>query len=209
MKRTRENRAAGAGARSRRAGGYSLVELMAALGILALALPMIGTAILTGMIENQESVQDTMAMIVAENALAVVRTRVSHEDLMRAPAAGGWGTGQTALAPIPSHLVQHEELAWQPFELADDPKKSPYWCVVAGQRLTADKNDYRLIAIPYRKFDETAAVEKVEVELEGTKVTKYEVFLEGADESVAIGFLVVRTALRPETYKAPAAIGGP
>lgn len=201
MKRTCKNQAAGAGARRRRAGGYSLVELMAALGILALALPMIGTAILSGMLENQESVDSTMAMIVAENALAVVRTRVSHADLMRPPPSG-WGSGETASLPpqpIPPGLVSAEELAWQPFELAEHPEKSGFWCVVVGQRLTAEKNDYRLIAIPYRKFSDTATVEKVEVELEGTKVTKHNVILRGTTESAAIGFLVMRTALRPET----------
>lgn len=209
MNRMRQSRSPAG--RKRDAGGYSLVELMAALGVLALALPMIGTAILAGMIENRDSVDSTMTMFVAENALAMVRTRVTHADLMRPIGAGGWGSGKTPLAPIPDVLLKHEDLAWKPFELEEDPNRSVFWCVVVGQRMAPDMNDYRLIAIPYRKFSETATVKKVNVTVNNDdKVTQCEVILEleGGQESTSatIGYLVVRTALRPGTSQ-NAAIG--
>ncbi|MHC4718394.1 MAG: type IV pilus modification PilV family protein, partial [Planctomycetota bacterium] len=67
---------------------YSLVELVVALGILAIALPMVAAVFLPGALENAESVKHTMGTLVAENALAIVRARVSHADLSGVVQAG-------------------------------------------------------------------------------------------------------------------------
>lgn len=190
--------------RPRAAAGFSLIELMAALGILAFALPMIATAILSGMVDNQESFDSTMSAMVAENAIAVVRTCVSHEDLVIA-----WGAGKTNLQLIPDALpsgkvlVRPVDLAWTPLELEQKPEDSAFWCVVWAERMAADRNDYRLVAVVYKKYTADAEIDWGQTnppEIDGTgKVTKYDVILSGTDESAAVGFLVVRTALRPAT----------
>lgn len=196
-----------------RRGGYSLIELMLALGIMAFALPMIATSILSGMVENQESFDSTMAAIVAENAISAIRSRISDEDLVEA-----WGSGQTAMQPIPERialpggdkvLYRPEDLAWTPLELEANPEESAFWCVVYGQRMTAEKNDYRLLAIPYKKYEPNAQIDQVNVTVDAAsnKVTQYEVILKDTDVSAAVGFLVVRTALRPWLPTVPASGG--
>ena len=196
-----------------RRGGYSLVELMVALGILAFALPMIATSILSGMVENQESFDTTMAAIVAENAIAAIRSRVSHGDLVDA-----WGSGKTNLEPIPERitlpsggdrvLYRPEDLAWTPLELEAKPEDAAFWCLVWGERMTADKNDYRLVVIPYKKYEPNAQIDQVNLTIDdANKVTQCEVILKDTDVSAAVGFLVVRTALRPWLPMVPASGG--
>ena len=62
--------------------GYSLVELMIALGILGIGVTMIGTAFPSAMMENKESVQDTMATIIAENAAVICPTSLTHAKML-------------------------------------------------------------------------------------------------------------------------------
>jgi hypothetical protein len=50
------------------------VELMIALGVLGGGLALIGTIFPAAMIENKESVTDTMATIIAENGVVICRT---------------------------------------------------------------------------------------------------------------------------------------
>ena len=74
------------------------------------------------------------------------------------------------------------------------------------QRVVADANDYRLIAIPFHKFQPNNTFKSVSVTIDpgDDMVTKHEVLLADPDpnvddptESADIGFLVQRTAMRP------------
>lgn len=65
----------------RSSAGYSLIELMIALGILGTATLLIATAFPAAMMMNKESVHHTMGTIIAENALAICRTRLTHSQL--------------------------------------------------------------------------------------------------------------------------------
>ena len=65
----------------RSSAGYSLIELMIALGILGTAALLIATAFPAAMMMNKESVHYTMGTIIAENALAICRTRLTDSEL--------------------------------------------------------------------------------------------------------------------------------
>jgi len=186
------------------AGGYCLAELMVALGILAFALPIIGTTFLAGALENKESVESTMGTLLAENALALTRATVRHSDLVNAFGPGKMDQPRW----IPRSLLSDTDLAWCPgtregeetVQGAAQREAKPllYGCVVAAQRMAKGANDYRLVAVPYRKFTADDEVKSVAVEFDSRGgMTKCEVKLTGATESASIGYFVVRTALRP------------
>ena len=144
--------------------GFSLAELMVALGILAFALPIIGTTFLAGALENKESVESAMGTLVAENALALTRACVRHSDLVNLFGPGKMSEPQW----IPKSLLSDADLAWCPGaregeekvqgEAQRQAKPLLYGCVVAAQRMANNANDYRLVAIPYRKFTATDGV---------------------------------------------------
>ncbi|KKM88176.1 hypothetical protein LCGC14_1261340 [marine sediment metagenome] len=187
------------GAIRRRGRGFSLTEVIVALGILAVALPMVATTFLAGALENKESVESTIGMMTAENALAVVRASVSHSSLVK------WKPGAMAQPEeIPQSLLDRDNLLWQPNREADgsvpagNVKPIRFGCVVVVQRLGSGGNDYRMVAVPFRRFQQGVTVEKVTVTFDSKgHVTKHEVKLTGSTVSADIGYLVVRTALRP------------
>ncbi len=200
-------------------GGYSLAELMIAMGVLAIALPMVATTFLSGALENAKSIETTRGTLVAENALAIVRARVTHADLMAPrrdplpspPLPDGFGTGaMTRPEMISTSLVPLVDLEWNPARgtAQSVPGEATYGCVVLAQRVIADANDYRLIAVPFRKFQSSNTFKSVDVKIgddpdedDMDMVTKHEVLLADPDgdppESADIGFLVQRTAMRP------------
>ena len=185
--------------------GYSLLELIIALGILAVALPIVASAFLVGALENAESIQDTMGTLVAENALAVVRARVTHTDLMKNPVDHGFGPlAMAEPLQISVTLVDMVDLEWDPDRHnppAGAHQSGMYGCVVMAQRLADDSNDYRLIAMPYRKFQEKSKFKSATVEIDDETglIESHEVLLDdpGATQSADVGILVCRTALRP------------
>ena len=132
--------------RRRRPAAFTLVEVMVALGILAIALPMVAAALLSGMLENQESVENTMSTMLGENALAVLRCRVKHSDLVAAWGADAMG----APLVVPAGLIAEVERVYDPFP--EDNKPTPFAYVILGQRLAGGENDYRFVVLLYRKL---------------------------------------------------------
>lgn len=139
-------------------GAFTLVELMIALGILAVAIPMVGTAFLAGMVENKESVQRTAGAMVAENALAMVRMQVSNAELaVIAPTPGTIVLLNGAARPSDgTPLLADSDLDWLPdWDRRTGAAPLPmYGCVLFAQRMAANANDWRFIAVPYRRFSE-------------------------------------------------------
>ncbi len=64
--------------RGRCAPGFSLLEVMAAVGIWAGISSMALMPLLVALIDNKDSIEDTMSTLVSENAVAVVTAKLSH-----------------------------------------------------------------------------------------------------------------------------------
>lgn len=61
-----------------KSSAFTLVELMIALGILAIGLTMIATAFPTGVRNVNDAWDDTMVTLIAENGLAITRAKLTH-----------------------------------------------------------------------------------------------------------------------------------
>ena len=125
----------------RRTSGFTLVEIMIAMGILAMALPMIASTLMAGMIAKKEAIEKTMATIVAENAISMLRVRVSNTGL------AGWAPG-AAFARLPAGLIDDADKNYTPCGQA-----SLYGYEIVGQRMPTGGNDFRFAVLVYRKVN--------------------------------------------------------
>jgi len=186
------------GARGR--AGFTLVELMLAIGILGVGLVMIGTAFPSAMLENKQSMDDTMATLVGQNAVAIARTRLRHSAL----AGAQWETG----AWVDTALIPQAEQSYAPLGEA-----TRFGYLMKIKRLQAGRNDYALAILPYRKFRPSDTVDLTGSRLDFTVVSAgpppvvvvqdgYQVILKNASgtayaDSAHIGCFVARTCFRP------------
>ncbi len=163
--------------------GYSLVELMIALGVLGVGLGLIATLFPSAMLENKDSVQDTVGTLMAENAVATCRTVLRHSG------AGGLSTAVTGqLSEISSYVSladraypapvgkttaqagytqQVGSLYYRPEDWTQHPLDNLWyptarfgWLAAARnvrpanwQPIDPVPNDYQLVIVPYRKFN--------------------------------------------------------
>ena len=143
-------------------GGFSLVELMIAIGILAIGAAMIASAFPVAMLENQESVEHTIAAVVSENALAICRNKLRHSILNNNVAVQeGEYTNVTghisvveAAYPMPRPKSDYPE-DWITVKGRDYPSSRYGWMVGARQIRDPDGvrlNDYELSIVVYQKF---------------------------------------------------------
>lgn len=178
--------------RPRRAGGFTLAEVMLALGILGFALPMVAAALLAGVLETQESFDNTMSTMLEENALAVLRCRVTHSDLM-----SKWGPGQMAsFQQLPDGLIHDDDLVYSPF---DDPElRTKFACVIMGRRMAPNANDYLFVVMAYRKLRDNDDIDDVKFNPDDPLQTYVRLQSSGPNQSAMVNYLLVRMALKPE-----------
>ena len=147
--------------------GFTLIELMISIGILAIGGAMVATAFVVSMAENKESVKYTMGALVSENALAICRQKLRHSDLNGTVAvAEGKYTDVTeyitpAEAAYPMARLESETPAadwprvkaedWIEIDSIDYPSARYGWFVGARQP-QAGVNDYELSIVVYEKF---------------------------------------------------------
>ncbi len=181
--------------RSRRAGGFTLVEVMVALGILAIALPMVAAGLVSGMLENQESVENTMSNLLAENAISLLRIRARDSDF-----APTWGAADKTLSSptnrVPDSVIDPEDCVYAPFG-----QPSSFAFVILGQRLEHARNDYRFVVLVYRRIgDAKLSAARVEFTSGGVSTDKTKTYVrvtgQGAGESALLSTYVVRMSLR-------------
>ena len=188
------------GPRGRRSVGFTLVEVMVALGILALALPMVAAALLSGMLENQESVENTMSTLLAENAVALLRMRARDSDF-----PGNWGVKAGPLSfpdnRVPATVLHDDDCVYNPFP--EDNKPLPFAFVILGKRLAENRNDYRFVVMVYRKFRETDTLSKARVAFKADKTiddnkssTYVRLSDQGTGQTALMSCYVVRMSLR-------------
>lgn len=180
-------------------GGFSLVELMIAIGILGVGMIMIATAFPAAIMENKESADDTMSTILAENALALIRTNLTHGQV-NLVATANWTRVDNNTT-----LFNEIDTTYNPFGV----ESRLAW--VAWARHDVGVNDYLFLIMPYRKFqtgDEVlsaptpvflgdgrlnmATTNGTNVMLQNTGNTP-----QAYTEPAQIGWFMTRTSLRP------------
>jgi len=186
--------------------GFSLIELMVAIGILAIGAAMIASAFPVAMMENKESVEHTMAALVSENALAICHNKLRHSilnnrvevDEDKYTDVTGHITPAEVAYPMPRPKSDNPE-DWVRVEGRDYPSARYGWMVGARQMRDAESvrlNDYELSIVVYQKFlpKDRPGHELKLVEPECKKV-KYTVGTNPRDPTVGRRW-VVRTSLR-------------
>lgn len=160
--------------RSRARRGFTLAELLIAIGILGVCLSLGATLFPLAIQSHKESVGNTIGMLICENALNVAKTVMTD------------GQADTTLRQIDNNMVpglspfafcypQLETPPPSPPEDADEwirvsgvPDAQPRTtkgAVVFARRLDGGRNYYELIAVAYDKSDPThsVAVESINV----------------------------------------------
>ena len=184
--------------------GFSLIELMIAIGILAIGAAMVASAFPVAMLENKESIEHTMGAVVAENALAICRNRLRHSLLDRkVPTQVDQFTDVTNYMtlsevsyPMPRPKGQHPE-DWVSVSGRDYPSARYGWMVGARQLIgekQAPINDYELSIVVYEKFLPT---DRPWNELTLVKPECKKVNYSGGPRDPTLVCWVVRTCLRP------------
>ena len=183
-----------------RAGGFTLAEVMMALGILGFALPMVAAAMLAGMLESKESFDNTMSTMLAENALAVLRCRVSHSNLK----ASSWGSlKMNTFQQLPGGRIHDDDLIYSPF--GEQEFRTKFACVIMGRRMADNANDYLFVAMVYRKLNDSDTVAAVAFDYPDTTKSVNEdpsqtyVRLAGwaPGKSAMVSYLLMRMSLKP------------
>ena len=146
--------------------GFTLMEIMIALGILAVGLALVSTAFPSAMMENKESVEKTMTTLIGENALAICRIRLSHTSIK--DSVGNALSDENNLDLIPD--------AEQIYPIDSDSRYG--WLLAIKQY--DDNNDYLLVIVPYRKLlpdDQIPCFQQVTTNAEGNKITFGNIFV--------------------------------
>ena len=176
--------------------GFSLIELMIAIGILAIGAAMIASAFPVAAMENKKSVEYTMGALVGENALAICRNKLRH-SVLDGPMDGTFRDITNSMTvgertyPIPRPKGQHPE-DWVTVSGTDYPSARYAWMVGARQ-LSDGVNDYELSIVVYEKF--------LPNDRPGNELTMdnscKKVNYSGGSRDPTLTCWVVRTCLRP------------
>ena len=144
--------------------GFSLAELMIAIGIMGIGLTMAASLFPAAIREHSRSASNVLGMIMTENGLETARATLTYplED------SGGVTVG-TSMADCTKTITPAGCLQYPIVEGDTTAKRG---CLIMGRRKTANQNDYILLIIGYVLSDENHTGELMQVTAPVTKNTK-------------------------------------
>ncbi len=150
MKRIRTNMNTGG---KRGVGGFSLAELMIALGILAVGLSMAGALFPAAIKANQNSTRSVIGSIICENGLAVGKARYA-EGSVGPPGGGSAGRKIHVLADDGTANQTFLSTDGRIYPLGDDG--SPYGFALLQRTINDDEDNntfegWQMISVSYRR----------------------------------------------------------
>lgn len=207
-------------------GGFSLIELMIAIGILAVGAAMVASAFPVAMMENKESVEHTMAALISEDALAICRNKLRHSVLNNSVAIQQDKytdvteniTLAEAAYPMPrlkdetpgdtsaeraANWAKIKAKDWMTVAGSDYPTARYGWMVGARQIRDAESvrlNDYELSIVVYEKFlpkDRPGHEIKLDSSCKKVNYAADGATVAPNSRDPTIGCWVVRVSLRP------------
>lgn len=138
-----------------RSGGFTLMEVMFAIGIMGIGMIMIASLFPTAIKESNTSYNKTFGLLVAKNGLAVAKAVFTHPG----PADGVWADENTT-GTLSAKSQHYQEL--EDSDLADGDLLEGF--VIIGKQMPSGGNDYLIFSIAYaRKQGETVTAEQVTV----------------------------------------------
>ena len=159
--------------RQRRRGGFTLTEVMLALGILAIGMSMVAAVFPAALEYNRASNNSTLGTIICENALVLSEMMLTAEIVADSTQLNVYVDDlHLPDATHPYYLTK----AQQHYPTGDDPARTGF--VMMARRMTATSNTYQVVTVAYRKSDKdnTVALYPVSCSVSGKNVS-------GADQA--------------------------
>ncbi|MFW6146748.1 MAG: type IV pilus modification PilV family protein [Planctomycetota bacterium] len=121
-------------AKRRRRRGFTLGELLIAIGVLATGMSMVAAVFPAALSETQQSVNDVIGGNICDNALAIARARLRHDPIN--PPFGGGSLEKSSGLGLDANY---------PSGTADAPRGF----ILLGRQMEAGANDYQLVVVAY------------------------------------------------------------
>lgn len=167
--------------RPRLRGGFSLGEVLIAMGIFGIGLAFTASLFPTGASQTKTSIDNVLGPMICENGLSIVKTRFTHSSNPYTTQTLTYVSGS-----IPS--VDYR------FPTSDDTTLLGYR--VAGRQMRSGENDYQFVFVACRRSEITAGVS---MKTASGKISDYQntsriVFTSGAGHLQAGTPVIVRSA---------------
>jgi len=125
-----------------KAAGFSLIEILIAIGILGVCLPMAAALFATAIKENEGSYENSMGSLICDNGLAIIKTKLKASDIPSTPVAPPFFTPLSVGATYSMYASTKDK-----------------GFLAMGLQITPNDNDYGIIVISYtKKGDDTDIV---------------------------------------------------
>jgi len=187
--------------------GFSLIELILAMGLFAVGMAMIAAMFPVAIVQSKQANQQTLAILIGENAEAIIKTKLKSSEMSGFPQNGPWAPlvfGSIAPPPFQIHTNDGMYPAGN--------SASPYgWTALAR---CGGSNQFEFCVIPYSyrpavtpmdfnedgTTDQRASPKKINatVEVKGKLCTLK--VAKGDGKYLAVGSPVIFAAGRPAQY---------
>ncbi len=121
--------------RSRR-GGFSLAEVLIAMGIFGIGLALTASLFPTGASQTRASVDNVLGPMICQNALSIMKTRLSHQTCPY----------NTTILTYVSNIVPAKDIR---FPTDDENTLLTFRSI--GRRMKTNENDYQFVIVACRR----------------------------------------------------------
>ena len=147
--------------------GFTMMELMLTIGILAIALTMVSGLFPVAVKENNESYKDIVGTLICENGLAVAKTMLEKSDISTSTLAIIVDENNTDIISQKSQHYQEFVDADYNNGTIDDDNDNPYKIQGFGILGRKANNAYQLVIVSYhRPEDHKALFETIKINSE-------------------------------------------
>ena len=152
--------------RARASCAFTLVEVLIAIAILGVGITMAAALFPTAIKQNQRSANDTIGMIVAKNALAVVKARLTAASIISSTLTPVGGLTEADLTyPVPREPRANFPGDWDGVPLRPVALRG---AMVLARRIQPDpanldpnRNDFQLVIVSFAKQRSVNTIEAV------------------------------------------------